>query len=143
MESMTLQELNASFTNWLNEYHHRVHTGIKEKPVERYNKSVNRVEVKRLSRSELDEIFLVRHERIVNNDATISFKGRIYEVPAAYIRQRIEIRHPVDDAEDLFLYDNDARIGKLKLVDTRENARIFKPNRAESVLSFADGRVEK
>ena len=140
---MTLQELNASFTNWLNEYHHRVHTGIKEKPVERYNKSVNRVEVKRLSRSELDEIFLVRHERIVNNDATISFKGRIYEVPAAYIRQRIEIRHPVDDAEDLFLYDNDARIGKLKLVDTRENARIFKPNRAESVLSFADGRVEK
>jgi hypothetical protein len=104
---------------------------------------MNRVEIKRLSRSELDEIFLLRHERIVNNDATISFKGSIYEVPAAYIRQRIEIRHPVDDTGELFLYDNDARVGRLKLVDTRENARLFKPNPSESVLSFADGRVEK
>lgn len=142
-QTITLQELNASFSHWLNEYHHRVHTGIKERPVDRYNKSANRVEIKRMSRSELDEIFLVRHERVVNNDATISFKGRIYEVPAAYIRQRIEIRHPVDDARDLFLYDNDARVGRLKLVDSRENARIFKPNMSETVLSFADGRVEK
>jgi transposase InsO family protein len=143
IETVTLQDLNASFTNWLNEYHHRVHTGIKERPLDRYNKSMNRVEIKRLSRSELDEIFLLRHERIVNNDATISFKGSIYEVPAAYIRQRIEIRHPVDDTGELFLYDNDARVGRLKLVDTRENARLFKPNPSESVLSFADGRVEK
>jgi hypothetical protein len=108
--------------------HHRVHSGIKERPVDRYNRSVTEVEIKRMSRSELDEIFLVRHESVVNNDATISFKGRIYEVPAAYIRQRIEIRHPVDDNDELFLYDNDARVGRLKLVDTRENARVFKPH---------------
>jgi transposase InsO family protein len=142
-QTTTLPELNESFSYWLNEYHHRVHTGIKEKPVDRYNRSVHRIEINRLSRSELDEIFLVRHERIVNNDTTISFKGRIYEVPAAYIRQRIEIRHPVDDGFELFLYDNDVRVGRLKLVDTRENARIFKPNRSETVLSFADGRVKK
>jgi hypothetical protein len=108
--------------------HHRVHSGIKERPVDRYNRSVTEVEIKRMSRSELDEIFLVRHESVVNNDATISFKGRIYEVPAAYIRQRIEIRHPVDDNDELFLYDNDARVGRLKLVDTRETARVFKPH---------------
>ena len=57
--------------------------------------------IRRLAKAELDEIFLVRHERVVNNDATISFKGAIYEVPAAYIRQRIEIRHPVDDPDEL------------------------------------------
>ena len=142
-QETTLQELNASFSYWLNDYHHRVHTGIKEKPLDRYNRSANRIEINRMSRSELDEIFLVRHERTVNNDATISFKGIIYEVPAAYIRQRIEIRHPVDDGGELFLYDNDVRVGRLKLVDTRENARIFKPNRSTTVLSFADGRVEK
>jgi len=141
-QGMSLSDLNASFSQWLNEYHHRVHTTIKETPVDRYNHSVNRIEINRMSRSELDEIFLVRHERIVNNDATISFKGRIYEAPAAYIRQRIEIRHPVDAGEELFLYDNDVRVGRLKLVDTRENARIFKPNRDEPVLSYADGRVK-
>lgn len=142
-QTTTLPELNASFSYWLNDYHHRTHTGIKEKPVDRYNRSVNRIEINRMSQSELNEIFLVRHERIVNNDATISFKGRIYEVPAAYIRQRIEIRHPVDDGLELFVYDNDVRVGRLKLVDTRENARIFKPNLSETVLSFADGRVKK
>jgi len=140
---ITLQELNESFSHWLNEYHHRVHNGINERPVDRYNRSVNRVEIKRMSRAELDEIFLVRHERVVNNDATISFKGRIYEVPGAYIRQRIDIRHPVDDSGEIFLYDNDARVGRLKLVDTHENARIFKPSKSGTVLSFADGRVKK
>ncbi|MBI4727643.1 DDE-type integrase/transposase/recombinase [candidate division TA06 bacterium] len=142
-EMVTLQELNAAFASFLNDYHHRVHSSIKETPLDRYNRSVGEVEIKRVSRPELDEIFLVRHERVVNNDATISFKGSVYEVPAAYIRQRIEIRHPVDDNEELFLYDNDVRVGRLKLVDTRENARVFKPDLSGTVLSFADGRVEK
>lgn len=141
-EMITLNELNAAFAFWLNDYHHRVHSGIKERPVDRYNRSVDKVTIKRMTRSELDEIFLVRHERVVNNDATISFKGRIYEVPAAYIRQRIELRHPVDDHDELFLYDNDARVGRVKLVDTRENARVFKPDQCPTVLSFADGRVK-
>ena len=37
---------------------------------------------------------------MVNNDATISFKGSIYEVSSAYIRPRvgIDIRHPADAA---------------------------------------------
>lgn len=141
-KEMSLPDLNTAFAKWLNSYHHRVHSGIQEPPVDRYNRSSDRIEISRMSRPELDEIFLVRHERMVNNDSTISFKGRIYETPAAYIRQRIEIRHPVDDSEELFLYDNDIRVGRLKLVDTRENARIFKPNRDEAVLSFADGRVK-
>ena len=32
-----------------------------------------------------------------------------YEVPPAYIRHRIEIRHPVDDPRELYLYDNGIR----------------------------------
>ena len=71
-------------------------TIIKSTPV-----SIPKAAIRRLSRTELDEIFLVRHERIVNNDATVSFKGDIYEAPTAYIRQRIEIRHPVDDLQEL------------------------------------------
>jgi hypothetical protein len=52
-------------------------------------------------------------------------------------------RHPVNDNDELFLYDNDAKVGRLKLVDTRENARVFKPHISGTVLSFADGRVQK
>jgi len=142
--SLTLEELNEAFSAWLREdYHYKVHTGIEQRPIDRYQASVTRVSIRRLSKAELDEIFLMRHERIVANDATISFKGRIYEVPGAYIRQRIEIRHPVDDEGALTLYDNGARIARLKLVDVRENARTFRPASAPTPVSYSRGKVQR
>ena len=136
-EGMTLEELNEAFSLWLkDDYHHKLHTGIEERPIDRYNASVGRVLIRRLSREELDEIFLIRHERVVNHDATISFKGSLYEVPAAYIRQRIEIRHPVDDPEELYLYDNGLRVGRIKRLDKQENARTFRPQQVLTHLSF-------
>lgn len=141
-KEITLTELNHVFAAWLHEdYHHKQHKGIDARPIDRYRASVAKADIRRLSKAELDEIFLVRHERLVNNDATISFKGSIYEVPAAYIRQRIELRHPVDDPAQLWLYDNAVRVSTLKLVDTRENARIFRPTTSKSALSFAQERV--
>jgi putative transposase len=141
-EGMTLEELNEAFSLWLkDDYHHKLHTGIEERPIDRYNVSVGRVLIRRLSREELDEIFLIRHERVVNHDATISFKGSLYEVPAAYIRQRIEIRHPVDDPEDLYLYDNGVRVGRIRLLDKQENARTFRPQQVSTHLSFHKGEV--
>lgn len=135
---LSLDELNDAFTVWLREdYHHKNHKGIDGRPIDRYHASAGRVNIRRLTRAELNEIFLVRHERIVNNDSTISFKGNIYEVPAAYIRQRIELRHPVDEPGDLYLYDNGVRVGRLKLVDARENARTFRPTKADTSIRFA------
>ncbi|MBW1769188.1 MAG: DDE-type integrase/transposase/recombinase, partial [Deltaproteobacteria bacterium] len=141
-KDVSLEELNEAFWLWLNDdYHHKLHTGIGEKPIDRYNVSVERVPIPRLSKAELDEIFLIRHERVVNNDATISFKGYIYEVPPAYIRQRIEIRHTIDDPQELYLYDNGLRVGRINLVDKRENARTFKPKTVPTRVSFHKERV--
>jgi hypothetical protein len=141
-QGVSLEELNEAFWLWLqDDYHHKLHGGIGERPIDRYNASVDKVPIRRLCKAELDEIFLIRHERVVNNDATISFKGSHYEVPAAYIRQRIEIRHPVDDPEDLYLYDNGVRVGKIKLVDKKENARTFRPKTVPTNLSFHKRRV--
>ena len=141
---MNRDELKEAFALWLrDEYHHKLHSGIAERPLDRYKPSAGRVHIRRLSSAELDEMFLVRYERIVNNDATISFKGSLYEVPPAYIRQRIEIRHPVDDPNELYLYDNGVRVGRVKLLNKQENASSFRPNRAETAFSFATGRVAK
>lgn len=141
-EGISIEELNQAFWLWLQEdYHQKLHAGIGERPIDRYNASVTRVHIRRLSKAELDEIFLVRHERVVNNDATISFKGSLYEVPAAYIRQRIEIRHPVDDPQELYLYDNALRVGRIKLLDKKENARTFRPHSVPTNLSFHKGKV--
>jgi len=141
-EGISLDELNGAFRLWLQEdYHHKLHGGIGERPVDRYKASSGRVSIRRLSKNELDEIFLVRYERIVNNDATISFKGDLYEVPAAYIRQRIEIRHPVDDPREIYLYDKGIRVGRIRLVDKKENARTFRPGTVRTALSFHKGKV--
>ena len=141
-EGITLEEINEAFAFWLNDdYHHKLHSGIGERPIDRYTTSVGRVLIRRLSRTELDEIFLIRHERVVNHDATISFKGSLYEVPTAYIRQRIEIRHPVDDPEELYLYDNGVRVGRIKLLDKKENAHTFRPQTVSHPLSFHKGEV--
>jgi putative transposase len=143
-KEVTLDEINEAFSLWLKEdYHHKVHSGIEEKPIDRYHRSIKDSEMKRLTRAELDEVFLVRHERVVGNDGTISFKGKIYEVPAAYIRQRIEIRHPVDDRDALYLFDNGARIAKLKPVDLHENARTFRPDAAKSEVRFARQEISR
>jgi len=141
-ESITMGELNEAFALWLkDDYHHKLHAGIGERPIDRYNSSVGRVLIRRFSREELDEIFLIRHERVVNHDATISFKGALYEVPAAYIHQHIEIRHPVDTPEELYLYDNGLRVGKIKLLDKRENVRTFRSQQFSTHLPFHKGEV--
>lgn len=141
--TLTLDELNLAFHAWLkDDYHHRHHTGIDQRPIDRHQASAGRVDIRRLTRDELDDFFLVRHTRIVNNDSTISFKGRIYEVPAAYIRQKIELRHPVDQPDELVLYDGGNQVCRLKLVDVKENARTFCPKVEETTLSFSKGRVE-
>lgn len=141
-DGMSLAELNQAFAAWLAEdYHRRVHATLEERPLDRYHIAAERAQVRHLARAELDEMFLVRHERIVNNDATISFRSRIYEVPSAYIRQRVEIRHPVDDDQELALYDNGVRVAQLKLVDVRENARTFTPTNEDAPLSYAAGEV--
>ena len=141
-EGITLDGLNQAFWLWLQEdYHHKLHNGIGDKPIDRYNASLSRIELRRLSKAELDEIFLIRHERVVNNDATLSFKGSLYEVPPAYIRQKIELRHPVDDPQELYLYDNGVRVCKIKLLDKKENARTFRPQSVPTNLSFHKGRT--
>ncbi len=140
--TLTLDELNFSFSSWLGEhYHHHHHRGIDMTPIDRYQASAGKVDLRRLSALELDRAFLVRHERVVANDATISFQGKTYEVPPAYIRQRVELRHPVGEPEALVLYDNGEQVANLKLVNVRENARTFCPTEASDKMSFADGKV--
>ena len=141
-ETLTLEQLNVAFACWLqDQYHHHLHRGIDARPIDRYQASAGCIDIRRLSAAELDEIFLIRHERIVNNDATISFRGRIYEVPSAYIRQRIELRHPVDNDQELTLYDGGQQIATLKRVDKIENAQTFRPTTSTPAVSFAQSKV--
>jgi hypothetical protein len=55
----------------------------------------------------------------------------------------VDLRHPVDAPDELYLYDHGARIAKLKLVDKQENARTFRPQKPNVPVSFARGEVRR
>ena len=51
-DGLTLDELNQAFWLWLqDDYHHKLHTGIDERPIDRYNASVGQNRIRRLSKS--------------------------------------------------------------------------------------------
>jgi len=87
-DDISLDELNAGFTTWLqDDYHHKEHAGIDGKPIDRYHDSAAHVQIRRLAAKELDEIFLVRYERIVGpcrGDITAAAKHRPAEVDAGH-----------------------------------------------------------
>jgi transposase InsO family protein len=120
-----IDELNACFSSWLNkEYHRGYHFGIEDKPLDKWMNDLNKTEVRRVSAQELDLAFYMTIERKVKNDSTISIKKVLYEVPYNFIGERIEIRYPIDNPDDLTLYKDNKPVYKLKKVNPIENANL-------------------
>ena len=122
---LTLSELNDRFAQWLHDdYHHRIHGGIKMKPMDRLFASVEFTHIKRMSEVELDHAFMGRLVRRVRNDATVQINSKFYEVPPEYIGSRCDLRFPLGKPLDLFLYQDDKPVTKIKEVDLADNARF-------------------
>lgn len=142
-EEITSQEINERFSLWLREeYHHKKHRGINARPIDRYQASIMAYPPKRVDFDILNEFFLVSTERSVNKDATISYGGIIFEVPSRYIGKRIEIRHSQTETNEVYLYENDLRVCRILPVDSKENARIYKPSKEPHISFSQKGVVE-
>jgi transposase InsO family protein len=137
IEGMDLKTLNEIFRQWLrDEYHHRNHSGIDARPIDRYRDSITKYPPRRIDEDTLDEFFMVRDERVVNNDSTISFQAVIYEVPPAYIGKRVEIRYVQERPTELYLYENGIRIQKCHVVDAKANGQIYRPRPRDSEVAL-------
>ena len=134
---ITLAQLNERFSLWLrNEYHHRHHTGIETRPMDRLQSSVARYPLKRIDEESLSEFFMVSVERTVTNDCTVSFQGIHYETPAAYVGRRVELKYLQDRPSEIYLYDNSVRIQRLHPVDTQANGRTYRPGPRDPHVPF-------
>ena len=85
---------------------------------------LKQTKIKRVSQEELDLAFYMTIKRYVKNDATVSIKNNLYEAPHKYIGKRIEIRYPLDNPNNLHLYENNKPVCKLKRLNPIENANI-------------------
>lgn len=136
-ERLELGHLNERFSVWLrDEYHNRVHSGIDSRPIDRYQLSLGYRPRRRVDENVLSEFFLVSAKRVVKNDATISYNGDLYEVPARFIGKTVELRFAQDCPTDVYLYDDGLRVQRLKIVDAKENGRIYRPQPRDTVIPF-------
>ena len=123
LEALTLDDLNARLSQWLEQdYHRRRHSSICETPLERYLRSLASIRRRTVSRAELDRVFYCTLHRTVRNDCTVSVARRLWEVPPQYTGLRIEIRHPEGRPSELFLFEDDQPVVRLHRVDAAQNA---------------------
>lgn len=125
-----LEDLNARFQHWLDQsYHRTIHCGIGEPPLTRYMRSLASLQVRLPGPQELDRVFYHTLTRKVTKDALVSIAGKLWEVPAAYIGLKVQIRHPQGQPQELYLFENDRSVARLHPLDRTENASRHRPLR--------------
>ena len=123
-EALTsLDAMNTCFKAWLDEYHLNIHSGTDQAPKDRFMKSLDHQSIRRISEHELDQSFYYSVERHVKKDATVSINRCLFEVPPAYIGQKVELRSPLDHASALTLFIDGKPICAINPVNLIENSQ--------------------
>jgi len=136
---ITLSQLNERFGSWLRtDYHHRHHSGIEMRPVDRLQSSIARYPLKRVDEESLSEFFMVSIERTVTNDCTVSFHSTHYETPPAYVGRKVELKYLQERPTEIYLYDQGVRIQRLHPVDAQANGRTYRPGPRDPHVPFQD-----
>ena len=149
-EMLPLSELNRAFLQWLeDDYHRKIHTSLGMTPLEKYMSQLNRLKLID-DPSSLVSLFLRREQRRVNNDATVSIKNTLFEVPGSLIGEKIEVRFDPEDLDEAWIYSESQLPIHITPVRPADNARI-KRNRPEksepkeeiSSISFSTVQARK
>ncbi len=124
-EISSIDDINRLFDLWLSkEYNQAYHSGIDDKPMDKYIAGAGSVLIKRVNSLVLEPAFLMTLKRRVKNDSTISVNSKLFEVPTKYIGAKIEIRYTHDKPLEPVIYLNDEPVERLKLVNVNENSDL-------------------
>jgi putative transposase len=119
-----IRELNEYFFAWLHEaYHNKPHEALDGlTPMQKWDESIKQgAKINFVTPSELKDVFLYREERKVSPYGVISLEKNTYEVDAALVGQKVEVRFDPFDLSKVFIYYKDKFYGSARLIDlTRE-----------------------
>lgn len=144
-QMLQLSELNQAFLQWLeDDYHRKIHTGLGMTPLEKYMSQLPRLKLVN-DPSTLTSLFLRREQRRVNNDATISIKNTLFEVPGALIGEKIEVRFDPEELDEAWIHLEDQLPIHITPVRPADNARMKRrpsddspqPQEETSSISFS------
>jgi len=125
-EVSSIEQLNQLLDEYVRKRNNTVNREIKETPMERYSRHIDRIKLPK-SREWLDECFMNRVIRKVNNDSTISIDSNQYDVPMQFIRMKVEIRFLPDDMGNAYIY-YDKKKYSIRLTNKLENSRTKRQN---------------
>lgn len=137
----TLQELNEAFQAWLEGYYHqRKHGSTGETPSERYQRDMT--SPRRISITDLSNIFLWEEERTVDKTGCISLSGNRYEVELELVRKKILLRFDPFDLQTIQVWSDGRRYPDARPLELsrRYDRRVTPESQEDSVdqssLSF-------
>lgn len=114
------------------EYINKEHSAITVTPKERFMKDYSNIQ--RKTNEDIEECFLHRETRNVRNDATISFRDFLYEVPQEFIKKQIIIKFKPTQIDELYIYnDKNQRVCTIKAIDKVSNSKI---KRSEKISMY-------
>ncbi|MED3647525.1 DDE-type integrase/transposase/recombinase [Halalkalibacterium halodurans] len=134
----SLMKLNERFWQWLEkDYHRRSHASLDGKtPHEVFQSQLDTVTFLD-DLTVLETIFLKRVERKVKLDGTITLEKQLYEVPAEYIGQKIELRM---DEQTVYVFEDGQKRAKAVLVSVHNNAHV---KRGQSPFALTETNPSK
>lgn len=117
----SLEELNRLLADYVRVRNNSVNRNTGETPMERYSMHIDRIRFPK-SREWLNECFMNRIIRKVNNDSTVSIDSVLYDVPMQFIRTKVEIRYLPDDMKNGYILHQGKRY-TIRPTNKLENSR--------------------
>lgn len=123
----SLEELNQALTAWIDGYYHcRIHGGTGETPKDRVASSKR--QPRRISVTDLTDIFLWEEERKVDKTGCIKVAGNLYEVDLELVGQKVLLRYDPFDISLIQIWHDKKRYADAVPINlVRSHDRRVKP----------------
>lgn len=130
---LSLEALNQRLAYYLEHvYNNRPHSALDgQTPMERFLSDQETIRI--ASKERIERAFLHEEERRVANDATISLRRTIFEVPQLCIGQRVRILYRPEDLSQAWLLQEDGSRLPIAPVRPLDNAHIPRQRRQDPI----------
>lgn len=134
-QTVALDKLNESFDNWLESYHHRVHSATDQTPIKRYQSNMKCI---RPAPKDLLNYFRFIEFRRVKKDRTFRLNGTIFEAPNDLIDQTVELRFHKQSPEEVEVFHDGRSFGLATLLDKNINFKVGRNHKITAQQAVSD-----
>lgn len=134
-DTASLAALNQRLAGWIEgEYHHSPHRGLdNETPLERWARASDGLRYPD-PQMDLDDLFLFEDKRTVHTDRTVSLHGRVFEVDATLVGQRVTLRYDPSRPEAPVQVVHEGRVvERARQVDLYANCFVKRHRRTDAL----------